>query len=815
MTESASKPGGDPSSEIGSASESPLPSSAGEISPPVSSENYPEFSERFEVLGHLGAGGMGDVYKAFDKENDQIVALKLVHSELTEGSFSLKRFHREVAAMASMEHSGLVKILGHDVAVDGRQFLLMEYVEGYDLSDLLRKEGRLEESRAVDIFIQTFSALQYVHSKKIIHRDLKPSNILLESHGSGEERVKIVDFGIAKFINTEALNATAITRTGDIFGSPSYMSPEQCQGEVVDEASDVYSMGCLMYECLTGEPPFDDESPVNVVLQHLHDEPKSLNLFDAELKVSDSLETIVLNCLVKDRKKRYSKANDVLKDLLRLRDGKSLKKRRVDSSSTSVKVAKSLLFYTVLISSILAVILSVILIRDYSWLVNLSKVSQLSKKEESEKLRIGKELVRVADSHNKPFAQLILAEIYYEQGKLELANSLIEESLAVFRSRHDNSQNIEPFLRLLIAIELDRKDLVAANKHYQTVLTLAKSKKRNRKGVKSIGIFKGFYLPAPIVSACDVMNDYADALYSRGFYSVANTIYTDMADYAKTNSLILEQFQAIRKRANLLTTMGEGAKAENLRARCIEIVNSSALKNEYQPLRDLGDDYLVDRHFERANELFRKLNDLHKSKADNDRSLIIDNLRLAYSYSLLGKKAVAEEIYARLYKENISNPDTYEGRRVLRSYANFNIRKGDYKRAEKILLELLAVYERNNNYMRTATISIRIANCLALQGKVKEARALSKTAQDSFAKVEFSNLQKDKLFYTAEFLKECSVVARLTNNPKKSDELKNESQSLIDDLSPNTYRNYLARNQKSHIIDSDYFLMELMVVPNG
>lgn len=768
----------------------------------------PEISKDYSVIETLGAGGMGEVYKVKENSTGHIYALKVVHQKLKEGSDSYKRFEREMRALASLEHKGLVKIFDHGNTDDGRQFLLMEYIGGCDLSDLLYDQGKLPEARAINIFIQAFDALAYVHSKNIVHRDLKPSNILIKVK-DGVETVKIVDFGIAKFMNTEALDMTAITRTGDIFGSPAYMSPEQCEGDKVSEASDIYSMGCLMYECLTGRVPFQDDNPVNVVLNHIHDQPKSLNSYDIGMVVSEEMESIVLNCLVKNPKLRYKNAKAAKLDLERLKAGNSIKKRRVDTSSSSVKIAKKLLLYVSTLSLCLATITGVILIQDYNWLVNLSKVSQLGYKYSDEKLKIGKELVKVADSYNKPFAQLILAEIYYEQGKLDQAENLIDNSISTFVERGDDSQNLEPFLRLSMAINLDRKNFEKADEYYQRVLKLSKDKSRNREGVKSIAVFKGFFLPAPIVSTYDVMKDYADACSARGYFKKADSTLNDLVDYSRLYGSHMELFQALRKRAQLLYSMGQTKNAESYRDDALRLLDKKDLKNEFKPLRDLGDDYLIINDYKNAKSMYEKLARLHDTVSQNSSAKVLDDLRLAYSLSLLGKTEQAAKLYSRLYDRVKSNPDTYEGRRVLRANANFNLYCKKYNNTEKILSELLTVYKSHENHMRTATISIRMANCLARKGDKEKSEQFLKEAMDQFKQVDFGSLQKDKLFYESEFLNECSMVMKMLDKPKEAKKLNEKSLQLRNKLSPNTYKYYLSKNRKAHIVDSDYHFMGL------
>jgi serine/threonine protein kinase len=271
---------------------------------------------RFEVLSLLGAGGMGRVYKARHTLTGAMVALKVLHPALVNEAESLKRFHNEAAALSKLNNPHVVKVLSFGIA-DGRQpYLAMEFVEGIPLTQRIgegNSEGNSSMLGLIGLFRQCCDGLMVAHENGVIHRDIKPGNILLSRLHDGSEWVKIADFGLAKVLSTTGGGVQALTSTGQVFGSPAYMSPEQCNGQPVDQRTDIYSLGCVMYECVAGKPPFEGDSAYAVLLQHLNAEPAPL----PQLRGSEfeRVENIILHTLEKDPDKRYQTVADLARDL--------------------------------------------------------------------------------------------------------------------------------------------------------------------------------------------------------------------------------------------------------------------------------------------------------------------------------------------------------------------------------------------------------------------------------------------------------------------------------------------------------------------
>jgi serine/threonine protein kinase len=274
----------------------------------------------YEVLELIGQGGMGYVYKVKDKRKNQLVAIKLVRPELAADPRALKRFTQEAEAAMGLLHPNLVPVYAQGVTEGGAPYLVMEYQEGTSLDRILAQEESLEVTRVVDICQQICHALEHAHHKGLVHRDLKPSNIVLcdGDNGAlpGRDLVRIVDFGIAKVLaGPESRETFDLTHTGDLFGSPSYMSPEQCMGYKLDARSDIYSLGCVMYELLSGHTPFDSDNPVQTIVKHLSDTPAPLKQTALGQAIPASLEAIVMRCLAKAPEDRYGSMQQLRQDL--------------------------------------------------------------------------------------------------------------------------------------------------------------------------------------------------------------------------------------------------------------------------------------------------------------------------------------------------------------------------------------------------------------------------------------------------------------------------------------------------------------------
>ncbi len=263
------------------------------------STNY--IADRYEIIGKIGAGGMSDVYKAKDLTLGRFVAIKVLKAEFSEDINFVTKFRTEAQSAAGLEHPNIVNI--YDVGSEnGIHYIVMEYVEGITLKTYIEKKGQLSFKEAISIAIQMGRGIEAAHSKNIIHRDIKPQNIIISTEG----KVKVTDFGIAKA-------ATSNTIHSDVMGSVHYSSPEQARNGFVDGKSDIYSLGIVMYEMVTGRVPFDGDTTVAVAIQHLQEEMVVPSTYAPNLPIS--LEKIILKCTQKNPDRRYESISAVLNDL--------------------------------------------------------------------------------------------------------------------------------------------------------------------------------------------------------------------------------------------------------------------------------------------------------------------------------------------------------------------------------------------------------------------------------------------------------------------------------------------------------------------
>jgi serine/threonine-protein kinase len=264
-----------------------------------------DFSARFRIEAMLGQGGMGMVFKAYDKELDRPVALKVLRPELTPDPAALQRFKQELLLATKVSHKNILRI--HDLGeAGGVKFISMAFIEGEDLWHLLKREGKLPEERIVAIGKQLCGALEAAHAEGIIHRDLKPQNVLVDASGN----IFVSDFGLAKSLEA---GTAGMTRAGEYLGTPRYMSPEQVEGKPLDNRSDLYSLGLILYEMAAGEVPFKGESTLQVMFARVQSKPK--NPKEVNPDIPAYLERVIMRCLEKDPAARYQHAREIAAEL--------------------------------------------------------------------------------------------------------------------------------------------------------------------------------------------------------------------------------------------------------------------------------------------------------------------------------------------------------------------------------------------------------------------------------------------------------------------------------------------------------------------
>lgn len=262
--------------------------------------------DKYEFLSVLGAGGAGVIYKAKQQPLGRLVAVKMIHSHLMT-PIAVKRFQQEATTIGRISHANIISVYDFGISEENQPFMVMDYVEGTPLSDVLDQEGQLSVEKTKSIAKQLCDGLAHAHSKGILHRDLKPSNIMMVKSEHGDDVAKILDFGLAKIIfgDEGEDEQEHLTKTGETVGTPAFMSPEQVMGKSLDSRSDVYALGCVMYHCLTGEPPFVGDTKMETMLMHLNSTPEPINPTTGEPLISPYLEMVILKCLEKHPEDRF------------------------------------------------------------------------------------------------------------------------------------------------------------------------------------------------------------------------------------------------------------------------------------------------------------------------------------------------------------------------------------------------------------------------------------------------------------------------------------------------------------------------------
>ncbi len=273
------------------------------------------FAGRYKLEAFLGSGGAGAVYVARHEIIGRKVALKLLHRQFLSDPAVTARFEREARAISRIVHPGITEVIDYGHSDEGVPYLILELVDGTSLADVLDNVGPLPVSRAAAILLQMAEALMGAHDVGVIHRDLKPGNIMLSLDPDGRERVRILDFGMAKIVGADA--GPTLTAVGTAFGTPAYMSPEQVRGERVDNRTDIYSFGIVAYELLTGLPPFHGKL-MEIVRAHLDVDPQNVTLRSGRVDIPGELGRLVMNCLIKESHKRPGDAAQLVQVLEQL-----------------------------------------------------------------------------------------------------------------------------------------------------------------------------------------------------------------------------------------------------------------------------------------------------------------------------------------------------------------------------------------------------------------------------------------------------------------------------------------------------------------
>lgn len=285
------------------------------------------YGGRYAVQERVGSGGMAEVYRARDDLLGREVAIKVLHERFARDRSFVERFRREAQSAANLNHPNVVSLYDYG-ADDDTYFIVMEYIDGRSLHDVIEGDGPLMPERAAEIASDVARALERAHSGGLVHRDIKPSNIMITDSG----QTKVTDFGIARALGRDG--EQTMTQTGMVIGTASYLSPEQAQGNPVDARSDVYALGIVLYEMLTGRVPFSGETPLAIAYKHVRETPEPPSRVNQD--VPQPLDAIVMKALAKNPDNRYSSAREMHEDLQRFLSGQPVQATPLMADATAV-----------------------------------------------------------------------------------------------------------------------------------------------------------------------------------------------------------------------------------------------------------------------------------------------------------------------------------------------------------------------------------------------------------------------------------------------------------------------------------------------
>lgn len=408
---------------------------------------------RYEIISEIGEGGFGSIVKAQDLALNRYVALKILKSDTLDAQQLAERFQRESRLLAQLVHRNILSVYSYELTEDSTPFIVMEYLEGSSLADILRKKGTgLDYQDCKNIFMQICQGLAFAHKQGVVHRDLGASNIMITSGEYTNNNVKILDFGLAKITQSNSTDSgsrgNTITKTGALLGNPSYLSPEGCRGQKVDHVSDIYSLGCLLYEMLGGKRPFDSWDVMTLLVQHQTEYPAEPQLNWNNPEAESQFKSVALLCMQKERERRPQSMDNIISFISDKLDLEPfLKKADLWGQSRGAKKQR-VPFAAIAVSILVAATLSAVLLnktlrskREEAVLTTRPPTTSDAEKKLAERVAQLKRHSRNSSALIDPLCQL--AQLYYKDEQTDKAEASFEELLRLLRKDPDTDTHFE------------------------------------------------------------------------------------------------------------------------------------------------------------------------------------------------------------------------------------------------------------------------------------------------------------------------------------------------------------------------------------
>lgn len=653
---------------------------------------------------------MGIVYKARHQLMGRTVAIKMLPKHLFGDPLKLKRFEQEARAVSNLNHPNIVSIHDFGTLPSGEPYLVMDFLDGTSLFEQLRQEGPIVWTAALVIFTQIAAALSHAHKSNIVHRDIKSSNIMLSRDSAGGWLVTLVDFGIARVLTSADSADLRLTQAGETFGSPVYMSPEQIVGREVDARSDIYSLGCLMYETLTGQPPFAGSSAADTASRHLSQKVEPIAKFCPPLEVPTWLEAIMLRALEKDREKRQRSMDELYQALLAGVDCQPAFERRLavhmvgspdagaESAMQRARAAKKLAVSLVFVVAAAAVFFC------WSYLFEFASYSERRLK------LFAYELNSKPEDPGLLPPMLSLEAVCRRQGRIDEAIAL-NHKIGALADRHfgaDSTQAIQSRLELGRLYELQKNNDKACKIYREALVEIEKK----------------------------WQTSFVQRLEAGPTKSLADELYTVVQLEAKAKPGEDAHIEFLRRVGYVYTALGDLKQAKKYDEQALNLINKRSNWNDESLnwlFPELAELCLQSREFDKAEQLYKRTIEVFALRMG------ADNVNVALYHAALGRLYLHEGRYDLAAQEN-KRSDDIAGKTwyaALRA-AHLNAADGfaanlKYKQAAFLFAEMARLEEQYNGRSNPHTL-LRLAELYQACGKIDEAIAACKLALSLEAK---------------------------------------------------------------------------------